>query len=221
MAATSSFPQQRQAVVEAADILVRSAVLSHTGHVNLSARIDGGRMLLTSHGTVHAVHEEAMAVVASDGRVDEGRLAPSTEEIVPMHAAVYRAWAEVGAVVHTHSPHLTAFALAGRSLPCRYEVLLRHGQGQAVPVVAWAPRGSDASVMGIADALDGHAATLAVLLANHGVLAFSSSPTAAAKLVVALEEAAEGEIRSAAIGGAQDLPEGALEAVRQGMARAR
>ncbi len=221
MAVTSSFPRDREAVVEAARTLADSGVMSHTGHVNLSSRADGGRMLLTSHGTVQAVREEALAVVAGDGHVEEGTLDPSTAEIVPMHAAVYQARPGVGGVVHTHSPHLTAFALAGQALPCRYEALLRHGQGQPVPVVAWAPRGSDASVGGIADALDRNPATLAVLLANHGVLAFSSSPVAAAKLVVVLEEAAEAEIRSMVIGGARDLPEGALDQVRLGMSRAR
>lgn len=221
MAVPASFSRQREAVVEAARTLMDSGVMSHTGHANISAAVDGGRMLLTSQGTVQAVQEDALAVVGLDGQVEEGTLAPSTEEIVPMHAAVYRSRPDVGAVVHTHSPHLTAFALAGRSLPCRYEALLRHGQGEPVPVVAWAPRGSDASVAGIGDALDRHPATLAVLLANHGVLAFSSSPVAAAKLVVVLEEAAEAEIRSAALGGARDLPQGALDQVRLGMSRAR
>lgn len=112
-------------------------------------------------------------------------------------------------------------ALAGRPLPCRYEALLRHGQGQAVSVVPWAPRGSDASVSDITDALDRQAGTLAVLLANHGLLAFGSSPTVAAKLAAALETAADAELRSVAIAGVQDFSQGALGEVRRGMARGR
>ncbi len=44
---------------------------------------------------------------------------------------------------------------------------------------------------------------------------------AAAHLVVAVEETAEAELAARAIGGAVDFPEGALEAVRASMARAR
>lgn len=219
MTADQAQLEQREHVVEAAAVLVRAGVMSHTGHVNFSARIDGDRMLLSSSGLVQDLRAAALAVVRLDGGVDTGTLVSSTQEIVGMHSAVYGARSEVGAVVHTHSPHVTAFALAHRPLPCRYEPLLRHGQVEDVPVVAWAPRGSDASVVGIADALDRRPATQAVLLANHGLLAFGSSPLAAAKLVIILEEAAEAELRAVAIGGAKDLPRDAADAVRGSMAR--
>ncbi len=77
------------------------------------------------------------------------------------------------------------------------------------------------SVRGIAAALDAHPGTAAVLLANHGLLAFSTDPMAAARLVVAIEEAAEAELAAQAIGGAVDFPEGALDAVRASMNRVR
>lgn len=123
-----------------------------------------------------------------------------------MHTAVYQARPAVNAVVHTHSPHVTTFALAHKPLPCRYEALVRRGQSEEVPVAPWAPRGSDAFVRGIFDSLSRHGTTLALLLANHGLLAFCPSPTAAAKLVITLEEAAEAELRASAIGGARDFP---------------
>ncbi|HEV2071992.1 MAG TPA: class II aldolase/adducin family protein, partial [Acidimicrobiales bacterium] len=109
-----------------------------------------------------------------------------------------------------HSPHLTAFALANQPLACRYEALLRRGQRSAVPVVPWAPRGSAAFTEGVGRAVERHAASWAVLLGNHGVLVFGSSPMAAAKFLVTLEEAAAAELRALALGGARDLPSGAL-----------
>ncbi len=211
---------QRRELVRAAELLASSGVMSYTGHVNLSCRLDG-HLLLTSRGTVAEVTAEALAVVALDGEVKEGELAPSTREIVPMHTGVYQARPEAGAVVHTHSPHVTAFALAARPLPCRYEALLRHGQSGEVPVAPWAPRGSEASVQGIIDALHAHPGSSAVLLANHGLLAFARTPMAAAKFVVVLEEAAWAELEAANLGGAKDLPPGALDEVRGSMARAR
>lgn len=211
--------EQRAAVVAAcADIAGRS-ILSQSGHGNFSTRLDDDRMLLTPSGLSHGLQADALAVVCFDGRVEQGQLTPATREIVPMHAAVYRARADVGAVVHTHSPNLTAFAVAHQSLPCRYEALLRRGQGDEVPVVPWAPRGSEASTSGIAAALDRHPSTFAVLLENHGVLAFAPSPSSAATFLVAFEEAAGAELRAAALGGGRDFPEGAPDSVRRSMQR--
>lgn len=200
--------------------LAASGVMSHTGHLNFSGRLDDERMVLTARGSLEGLADGAVAVVGLDGTVEHGQLEPSTHEIVGMHAVAYRARPDAGAVLHTHSPHLLAFALAHRPLPCRYEPLLRHGQPTEVPVVPWAPRGSAASVAEISAALEANRTTRAVLLANHGVLAFAPSPSAVVKLVIALEEAAAGEVRAAAVGGARDLPPRAFEDVRASMSRA-
>lgn len=194
-------------------------MLSHSGHGNFSARLDGERMLLTPSGLSGDVNADHLAVVRFDGSVEQGRLTSATREIVPMHTTVYLARVDIHAVVHTHSPCLTAFALAHRPLPCRYEALLRRGQADDVPVVPWAPRGSDASMAGIVAAMERSPTTLAVLLANHGVLAFGPSPSAAATALVALEEAAAAELGAAALGGARDFPEDARQRVRHSMDR--
>ncbi|MDP8929497.1 MAG: class II aldolase/adducin family protein [Actinomycetota bacterium] len=211
MAFEYSYPQQRQEVLQASSFLMQSGVMSHTGHVNFSCRVDDEHLLFSSTGLIHELSAATLALLEMDGHLKEGQITPSTREIVPMHLAVYRSRADAAAVVHTHSPHLTAFALAGRSLPCRYEAMLRRGQEKAVPIVEWAPRGSTKFVQAIAQALNGCPKTLALLLANHGVLAFGASAMAAAKLVAVLEEAAEAEIRAAAIGGATDLPSKGFE----------
>lgn len=211
MTSNSTYARNRRELVDAGRSLSQSGVMSHTGHINFSARLDDERMLMTSTGLVQEMEPDALAVVRLDGRVEDGELTASTQQIVPMHSAVYRTRAGAASVVHTHSPYVTAFALAAKPLPCRYEPLLRLGQIEAVPVMDWAPRGSDAFVAGIEEALARYPGTLALLLANHGLLAFGSSPPAAAKLVILLEEAAEAELRAAAIGGAKDLPLAAKE----------
>lgn len=213
--------EARRAVVDACATLVRSGVMSHSGHGNFSARVDASRMLLTPAGMSTPPAAEDLAVVGLDGMVEQGQILASVGEIVGMHTAIYRARPEVGAVVHTHSPALCAFALAHAPLPCHYEALLRHGQAVDVPVVAWAPRGSAASIRGIADALAAVPGTHAVLLANHGPLVFGPTPANAAALVVALEEAAGAELAAAALGGARPFPPGAAEAVTDSITRAR
>lgn len=221
MTARSAVGNPGEAVVAAAEHLFAAGVMSHAGHANLSARVADDAFALTTTGAVRNLRPDQVARVAVDGRVIDGELAPENAEIVAMHSVVYRARSEVGGIIHTHSPAATAFALANRELPCRAEPLLRFGQAEAVPVIAWGPRGSEVSVRGIAAALDERPTTSVVLLANHGLLAFGVDPMAAARLIVAVEEAAEAEIAASAIGGAVDFPPGALDQVRQSMARAR
>ncbi len=210
----------REAVVQAAELLFTADVMSHSGHANLSARAQDEQFLLTATGMVRGLRSEQLARVTFDGAVVDGHLGPENAEIIAMHTVVYRARPEVGAIIHTHSPSATAFALANRPLPCRSEPLLRFGQAEPVPVVPWGPRGSDASVNGIAALLTSGSTTSAVLLANHGLLAFGPDPVAAARLVVAIEEAADAELAATVIGGAADFPAGALAAVRESMAKA-
>lgn len=211
----------RAQIVAAMRFLFQADVMSHSGHANASVRLPGReeQMLLTAGGTMRDLSPEQMAVVSFHGDVVEGDLDPVAREIVAMHAIVYRRRPEAAAVIHTHSPSVTSFALAHRPLPCAYEALLRFGVTEDIPVAAWAPRGSKESAEYIAEQLDTHPHVPAVLLANHGLLAFGSSATAAAFLVVAMEEAAEMTLAAETIGGVQDFPPGALERERAHMAQ--
>jgi L-ribulose-5-phosphate 4-epimerase len=212
---------QAQLIVRASQALFANGVMSHTGHANLSARLDDSQMLLTIDGQVRNLSQERLATVGLDGTVIAGELDPTNAEIIAMHSEVYKVRPEVGGIIHTHSPHLLAFAMANVALPCRYEALLRWGQATDVPVAPWAPRGSEKSVSAIIDLVKAHPDTQAVLLGNHGVLVFGKDPLAAAQLLTVLEEAAEAEIAATGLGGAQSLPASALEAIRASMARVR
>jgi L-ribulose-5-phosphate 4-epimerase len=59
---------------------------------------------------------ERMVLVDLDGSVLEGELNPSSD--TPTHVRLYRAFPEIGGVVHTHSRFATAWAQARRPLPC-------------------------------------------------------------------------------------------------------
>ena len=56
-----------------------------------------------------------MVVVDLDGKVVEGKWKPSSD--TPTHVELYRAFPEVGGIVHTHSRWATIFAEAGREIP--------------------------------------------------------------------------------------------------------
>ncbi|ADG07439.1 class II aldolase/adducin family protein [Kyrpidia tusciae] len=197
---------------------LRDAGLMFRGyHANLSARISEDEMILTKGGNVAHLDEDSFAVVRIDGTVLEGEVAPAQAEIIQMHAAVYRERASVGSVIHTHAPHATVFAVAHQPIPIVYEPLVRFGVTDAIPVVPWAPRGSDASVNGIIDIVRGHPGVSAVLLANHGVLVFSRTPAEAVQLLATLDEAAELILNARLIGGEKRLPNEAFEQIEQRM----
>jgi L-ribulose-5-phosphate 4-epimerase len=190
-AAERSHLALRRAVMDVAVSLLRAGVLSHSGHANLSARVGPDTVLLTALSRRHDLGPDDLAVVRLDGTVVEGDLTELSTEMVATHTEVYRARPEVGAVIHTHSPHLLAFALARRPLPTRYEPLRRLGQAEEVPVV------KSGTVIELIQQRPG---TQAVLLGDHGVLAFGPDTETAVSLLVALEEAAEAELRAAALG---------------------
>lgn len=208
-------------IVRAAHTLFSNEVMSHSGHANLSSRLDDNRMLLTIAGQVRNLTSDRLATVGFDGTVLEGELDPSNAEIIAMHTEIYRLRPSVGGIIHTHSPNLLAFAMANVALPCRYEALLRWGQAVDVPVATWAPRGSEKSVSAIIDQVKAHPDTSAVLLGNHGILVFANDPVSTAQLLTVLEEAAEAELAAIGLGGATSLPETALTQIRESMARVR
>ena len=66
-----------------------------------------------SYDTMKA--SDMVVVRLADGKVVEGDLRPSSD--TPTHLALYRAFPEIGGVVHTHSTYATAWAQAGIDLP--------------------------------------------------------------------------------------------------------
>ncbi len=212
-----SHMREREQLIRAGHALARAGVMSHSGHGNMSVRLPENRILLTAHGIITDLQPEQFAIVTFEGDVVDGSLDPTTREIVTMHTCVYQKRAEIGSVIHTHSPHVTSFALANRPLPCAYEALLRFGITEDIPVADWAPRGSPESVGNIIKELEQHPTVNALLLGNHGLLAFAGDAMATALLIVAMEEAAEMTLEADLLGSAKPFPPGALDKVRQHM----
>ena len=59
---------------------------------------------------------EKMVVTDLEGTVVEGNLNPSSD--TKTHVELYKAFPELGGIVHTHSPNATSWAQAGRDIPC-------------------------------------------------------------------------------------------------------
>lgn len=206
----------KQQLISVARQLAEKGLLFRGQHANLSARVSD-QILLTRGGHVSQLGADDFVLLDLEGRIQEGGLESTNAEIVDMHTRVYQVRPDIGSIIHCHAPHVTAFAVAQQPMPLAYEPLLRFGHAEPTPVVPWAPRGSTASVQGIINAVDGHPSLQAVMLANHGVLAFGRDPMLAGQFLTTLDEAAELILAASLIGGAKSLPSAAFEEVQTRM----
>lgn len=209
--ATADLAQYVQAIISSAQTMIKSGVLSNSQHGNISVRIPGtDTILLTGGGSLSTLTENDLAVLDLDGNVLQGHLEPVAHEIVHMHTTPYKLRPDLGSVIHTHSPYATTYAVASKPLECISEAMSRFGITEAVPIAGYAPRGSKESVDNIANVIGER--TSAVLLENHGILAFGADAAAATRIVIVLEESAFLGIQAAALGGARPIPAHMLHA---------
>jgi L-fuculose-phosphate aldolase len=151
---------------------------------NLSVR-EGAGFLVTPAALPYAAMTPAdIVAVDADGKALAGAARrPSSEW--RLHAAIYAARPEIGAVVHTHSPRATALSCARRGIPpFHYMVLLAGGP---IRCADHATFGTQALARHCVAALAGRRA---VLLANHGVVACGATLAAAVTLAFEVENLA-------------------------------
>lgn len=107
----------KQTVFEANLELVRQGLVIYTwGNVSGIDR-EGGLVVIKPSGVDYDKMTVAdMVVVDLEGNVIEGSLKPSSD--TPTHLALYKAYDQIGSVVHTHSEWATSWAQSGRAIPC-------------------------------------------------------------------------------------------------------
>ncbi|HLG69359.1 MAG TPA: class II aldolase/adducin family protein, partial [Chloroflexota bacterium] len=101
-------------------------------------------------------------------------------------------------------PYATAFAVANKPIQCWTEAAARWGLEDGVPVAAYGRRGSEESLENIRKVLTPR--SKAVLLGNHGILAFGDGPQKTVGICVALEETAQSAMFASLIGQPQAIP---------------
>ena len=106
----------REEVLAANLALPKHGLVTFTwGNVSGIDREQGLVVIKPSGVNYEDMQASDMVVVDLHGKVLEGRLRPSSD--TPTHLALYRQYASVGGIVHTHSTHATAWAQAGRAIP--------------------------------------------------------------------------------------------------------
>ena len=191
----------REALVELHQELPRHGLVVWTGG-NVSARDpDSGLVAIKPSGVRYGgLTPASMVIVDPDGVVVEGDLKPSSD--VASHLYVYRHRPDVHGVVHTHSRYATAFAAAGRPIPC-----ITTGQadefGGDIPCAGLALVGDDGIGRLVVENLG---RSPAVLLKNHGVFTVGPTAEAAVKAAVMTEDVAATTFLALQLGDPDPIP---------------
>ncbi len=98
------------------EVVRRGLVLYTFGNASGISRAEGLVAIKPSGVPYDALRPEHLVITDLDGHVVEGNLKPSSD--LATHLALYRAFPAIGGVVHTHSRYATAWAQAGREIPC-------------------------------------------------------------------------------------------------------
>lgn len=97
------------------ELVARGLVLYTFGNASGIDRDTGLVVIKPSGVDYDHLKPEHMVVTDLEGRIVEGDLRPSSD--LKTHLALYKAFAGIGAVVHTHSENATAWAQSGRDIP--------------------------------------------------------------------------------------------------------
>ena len=179
---------------------------------NLSFRRGRGFVITPSGVEPARLGPHALVRLDLTGRVLHGTLAPSSEW--PMHAALYRARPDVGAVVHCHSPYATTLACARKPIPPLHYMIAVASRDE-VPCATYQAFGSEALAASAVDALGPRFATL---LANHGQIAVGRDLDHALWVAREVETLARTYWGTLAIGGPVPLSAAEIEAVNERIA---
>ena len=97
------------------DLVKHGLVIFTWGNVSAIDRENNLVVIKPSGVSYETMVAADMVVVDLDGNIVEGGLRPSSD--MPTHLLLYKAFSEIGGIVHTHSTYATAWAQAGRDIP--------------------------------------------------------------------------------------------------------
>jgi len=178
------------------DLVKHGLVIFTWGNVSGIDRESGLVVIKPSGVEYDSMTAADMVVVDLDGNAVEGNLRPSSD--TPTHLVLYKAFQEIGGIVHTHSTYATAWAQAGIDLP---NIGTTHADyfHNAIPCTADM---TAAEVNGDYETETGNvivkrfiginpAHTPGVLVKNHGPFAWGRNPHEAVHNAVVMEQVAK------------------------------
>lgn len=170
----------------AEEIIKVSKKLTNKGTIgaqegNVSCKI-GDVILITPSGmSKEDLDPHQMSAIDLDGNWIAGPFKPSSE--YPMHVAMYKMRPDVSAIVHTHSPYGTAYAIANEPIDIRNSAEFAIFY-KKVPVIPYGTPGTDDVFKGMEQELIDYDT---LLLENHGVVSVGKNLMDACNKCLTLE----------------------------------
>ncbi|MBO7310439.1 MAG: L-ribulose-5-phosphate 4-epimerase [Clostridia bacterium] len=187
------------------------------GNVSAIDREKGLVVIKPSGVPYEELTPESMVITDLDGNVVEGNLRPSSD--LPTHLELYRAFPDIGGVVHTHSRNATIWAQAGREIPAYGTTHADYFYG-AVPCTR---KMTESEILGgsyekdtgtvIIEALEGRVPreVPGVLVYSHGPFAWGKDADDAVYHAVVLEEVAAMALGTEQLGNRTSMQKELLE----------
>lgn len=156
-----------------------------SGNLSIYDRAEGRIYITPTSYPYDIMTVEDVVVIDFDGNVLEGWHKPSSEW--RLHAAIYRAYDNVNAVVHTHSPYATAFAINNQTIPVVLYEMVYFLNGDIRCAEGAIPGSDDVGINAVKALQDRNGC----LMANHGTVAVGDTLPHAYTRAVYIEDAAK------------------------------
>jgi L-fuculose-phosphate aldolase len=198
-----SVDEPEQAVLATAKEMLRRGLVEGTAG-NISARRHDGNLVITPSSVDYGEMElDDLVVVDPTGSVLQAKDGRSPSSEMQLHLACYRAFDDIGSVIHSHPVWATMFAIAHQSIPACIDEFSMYCGGD-IRCTEYAPSATPEVGDNAVKALEGRAAAL---LANHGMVAMGPRPDRALHVTALVERTAQITWGARALGGAIPLPD--------------
>ena len=191
------------AVLAAAKDMLRRGLVEGTAG-NISVRREDGNIVITpSSVDYEQMALDDLVLVDPDGGVLEAKEGRSPSSEMKLHLACFRAFDDIGSVIHSHPVWATMFAVAHQPIPACIDEFAVYCGGE-IRCADYAASGTPDVGNNAVKALEGRAAAL---IANHGLVAVAPRPNKALHVTALVERTAQIVWGARALGGPVPIPE--------------
>lgn len=176
-----------ESVLATAKEMLRRGLVEGTAG-NISARQEDGTIVITpSSVDYEKMQLEDLVVMDPGGEVVSAREGRSASSERLLHTACYRAFDDIGSVIHSHPVYATMFAVSHQDIPACIDEFSIYVGGD-VRCSAYASSGTQEVGDEAVKALQGRGAAL---IANHGMVAVGPRPSSVLHITALVERSAQ------------------------------
>ncbi len=189
----------------AQNLHIDKLVAGTSGNVSFYDRENKVMVITPSSVNYMEISTENIMVMDLDGNIKEGDGRPSSEW--QMHAEVYKNRDDLNAVIHTHSPAATTFAVLQEEIPVILVEMVPYLKGDIMVSDFALPGTPDVGTVALKVLLNRNAC----LLASHGVLTVGTDLLNAYEAAIYTEDVANIYLKAKSVGTPKLVPQYAAQ----------